>query len=70
MNMSKRAIICKEYLSEVCDIIGGEMDDRAEKIFTKDIEKPIADVVKTTTKNYKELLLRLIFEDEKGEQDG
>lgn len=63
--MSKHIIICENYLSDVCDVVGEALDDCAKNV----LDEEISGLVPITTKNYKNLLLRLLF-DEEGEDDG
>jgi len=64
--MSKRVMVCKEYLKEACEKVEEALNKVADSTFGFGINE----VVHTTTKSFKEQLLKLCFEDEKGEQDG
>lgn len=53
----------EELMSELCDKIGETLNESARKKLSKDL----SDLVEITTKHYKELLLKIMFEE--GEQE-
>lgn len=63
--MSKHIIICENYLSDVCDVVGEALDECAKNVLDEDV----CGLVSITTQNYKNLLMQLLFE-MKGEDDG
>ena len=63
MLMSKQILICESYLSDVCDVIGDALDETAKNV----LDEEISGLVPITTKNYKTLLMKLLFE-RKGEE--
>ena len=65
MPMSKAILISKEYMSDVCDVIGEALDECAKNT----LRCNMSGIVTLTVCNYKELLLNLLFEKE-GENNG
>lgn len=49
-------------MSEVCDFVGVALNESASEMLSDDL----SDLVEITTRNYKELLLKIMFEE--GEQ--
>lgn len=56
--MSKHIIICENYLSDVCDVVGEALDECAKNV----LDERVAGIVPITTQNYKTLLMQLLFE--------
>lgn len=63
--MNKAILVSKEYMSDVCDVIGEALDDCAKNT----LRNEMSGIVTLTVCNYKELLLNLLFEKE-GENNG
>ena len=51
--------MCEELMSEVCDKIGAALNESARETLSKDL----SDLVEITTRHYKELLLKIMFEE-------
>lgn len=49
--------MCEELMSEVCDRIGAALNESASEMLSDDL----SDLVEITTRNYKELLLKIMF---------
>ena len=56
--MSKHIIICENYLSDVCDVVGEALNECAKNV----LDERVAGIVPITTQNYKNLLMQLLFE--------
>ena len=63
--MFKTVTLCKELMSEICDKITDSLNECAEKTLSEEL----VNLVEITTRNYQELLLKIMF-DEEGEDDG
>lgn len=49
----------EELMSELCDKIGDALNESASETLSKDL----SDLVEITTRHYKELLLKIMFEE-------
>lgn len=57
--MPRPILMCEELMSEVCDKIGTALNESASETLSKDL----SDLVEITTRHYKELLLKIMFEE-------
>lgn len=61
--MGRPIYVCEELMSELCDRIGAALNESASEMLSDDL----SGLVEITTRNYKELLLKIMFEE--GEQE-
>ena len=59
MRMPRPILMCEELMSEVCDRIGAALNESASEMLSDDL----SDLVEITTRNYKKLLLTIMFEE-------
>ena len=60
--MGRPIYVYEELMSELCDRIGAALNESASEMLSDDL----SDLVEITTRYYKELLLKIMFEE--GEQ--
>lgn len=51
--------MCEELMSEVCDFIGDGLNESARELLPDNL----SDLVEITTRHYKKLLLKIMFEE-------
>lgn len=51
--------MCEELMSEVCDFVGVGLNESARELLPDNL----SELVEITTKHYKELLLKIMFEE-------
>lgn len=57
--MGRPIYVYEELMSELCDRIGAALNESASEMLSDDL----SDLVEITTRNYKELLLKIMFEE-------
>lgn len=62
MSKNKPIYVCEEYMSTLCD----KINEALNKCAKETLQEEISGIVDVTTRNYKELLLSIMFE--KGEE--
>lgn len=55
--MDRPIYVYEELMSELCDRIGAALNESASEMLSDDL----SDLVEITTRNYKELLLKIMF---------
>lgn len=55
--MGRPIYVSEELMSELCDRIGAALNESASEMLSDDL----SDLVEITTRNYKELLLKIMF---------
>lgn len=55
--MGRPIYVYEELMSELCDRIGAALNESASEMLSDDL----SDLVEITTRNYKELLLKIMF---------